>query len=620
MSIEPKAVGRSALRFVGSLWFAAVLLMLLLVGMACATVYESMYGTGRALAEFYTSWWFELLLGLLAVNLASAVALRYPFSRWHTGFVTTHTGIIITLAGAMVTEHFGVNGQIGVFEGDTVHEFRVSGAPALALRAQAEDRQASVDLAPSKFNGYRALRQVNSPTLILGDVGVTIREYLPDSEIRERITNDNPHLQFAIQVSLSPTGLDNPTWLFAGRTGKVGPLTAAFRVFDDEAELAHVLVSEPEAEGAPDSGGIVKVTYKKSSFEIPLQDALSNAMPIGETQYTIQALRYLPSALVVEGKVQNNPGGQPNPALEVEINGPAGKDTQWVFARFPNFRGMHGDQGEEDINVTFTAPQAKQHRRASAPIEVLAGPGDVLFARFETMGHGKRTEKLAVGTPIEAPWPGQKLTVLDRLDRARLVREMEPVEPIREDRVPAVLVNVRGGGQSNELWIQKYRPRSFTSGQTAYELTFGDKEIPLNFGVRLDHFEIGTYPGERRPRSFTSQITIIDPLSGGTESKVVSMNNPAKYGGYNFYQSSYRMGKTRTASFLSVARDPGLPIVFLGYGATMAGMVITLITRSIIYRRLGKKSKLDGTAVKSPAHLREPQELSTPVAVAATAE
>jgi cytochrome c biogenesis protein ResB len=227
---------------------------------------------------------------------------------------------------------------------------------------------------------------------------------------------------------------------------------------------------------------------------------------------------------------------------------------------------------------------------------------------------------LAIGTPIDAPWPGQKFTVLDRFDRARVVRDMEPVDPVREDRAPAVLVSVREGEQSNELWLQKYRPRSFTSGQTAYELSFGDKEIPLEFGVRLDRFEIGTYPGERRPRSFTSQITIIDPMSGGTESKVVSMNNPAAHGGYSFYQSSYRVGKARTASFLSVGRDPGLPIVFLGYIATMAGMVITLVTRSIIYRRMGKKSKPDETGVKSSARLRELQESSTPVAAAATAE
>lgn len=618
MSSEPKPSPRSAVRFVGSMWFAAVLLTLLLVGMACATVYESMHGTGRALSDFYLSWWFELLLALLAVNLGAAVVLRYPFSRWHTGFVITHMGILVTLAGALVTKHLGVNGQIGFYEGETVQGFRIPGAPALSLRASAEKRQASVDLIPWKFNGYRRLKQMSAPGLTLGNIDVEILEYLPDSEVSERIANDNPHPRTAVRVSLSPTGLENPVWLFADQNVRVGRLTAALRVFDNEAELARALAPEQQVES--ESGGMIKVAYKDSSFEIPLQDALDKAIPVGDTNRTLRALRYVSHALVEGAQVVNDPRRPPNPAIQVEVSGPDGKSTQWVFAKFPNFRGMHGNQGGEELKVTFAAPTTEQHRTASAPIVVFAGPGGALHARFETMGHGKKTQKLTTGTPVDSPWPKQKFAVLDRLDRARLVRDTEPVQPVREERVPAVLVNVVEGEESNKLWLQKYRPHSFKSGGTDYELSFGDKKIPFDFGVRLDRFEVGYYPGERRPRSFTSQITIIDPVSGGTRSAVVSMNNPAEYGKYNFYQSSYRLEKTRTASFISVAWDPGLPVVFVGYGATMAGMVITLITRSIIYRRTGQRSKSSHAGVKSPVRTRDPLESPKPVASAATVE
>ena len=59
---------RSILRSVGSLWFAAVLLVLLLVGMACATVVESTRGAEWALAQFYESWWFRLLMSRASKN------------------------------------------------------------------------------------------------------------------------------------------------------------------------------------------------------------------------------------------------------------------------------------------------------------------------------------------------------------------------------------------------------------------------------------------------------------------------------------------------------------------------------------------------------------------------
>jgi hypothetical protein len=54
------------------------------------------------------------------------------------------------------------------------------------------------------------------------------------------------------------------------------------------------------------------------------------------------------------------------------------------------------------------------------------------------------------------------------------------------------------------------------------------------------------------------------------------MNRPLKVGDYELYQSSYREGPQRTASFLSVSRDPGRPIVFAGYIVVLLGMVVVL--------------------------------------------
>ncbi|MHC4090994.1 MAG: cytochrome c biogenesis protein CcsA, partial [Planctomycetota bacterium] len=119
-------MSRSVFRAVGSLWFAAVLLILLLVAMACATVVESTsgpLGTELALDQFYQAWWFEALLALVALNVLAAALLRYPFSKRHIGFVVTHAGILVTLGGALVTKHFGVDGRIGLAEGDTAESF-----------------------------------------------------------------------------------------------------------------------------------------------------------------------------------------------------------------------------------------------------------------------------------------------------------------------------------------------------------------------------------------------------------------------------------------------------------------------------------------------------------------
>ncbi len=129
---------RSVLRAVGSLWFAAVLLVLLLVAMACATVVESTDGTERALADFYTDWWFKALLALVGVNVLAAMLLRFPFTRRHIGFVLTHGGIIVTLLGALVTQHHGVNGRVALAEGESADQFTAGGETLALARGPGE--------------------------------------------------------------------------------------------------------------------------------------------------------------------------------------------------------------------------------------------------------------------------------------------------------------------------------------------------------------------------------------------------------------------------------------------------------------------------------------------------
>ena len=110
----------------------------------------------------------------------------------------------------------------------------------------------------------------------------------------------------------------------------------------------------------------------------------------------------------------------------------------------------------------------------------------------------------------------------------------------------------------------------------------------MGFTLELRKFRIGKYPGETRPRSFESHVTVTDPTTAREQSTVISMNNPSKFGGYSLFQSSYRsagMGSPQMLSILSVARDPGMPIVFVGYFGTMAGMLVLLGTRFSQRRR-----------------------------------
>ena len=177
----------SLLRTVGSLWYAAVLLILLLVATACATVHESTRGTERALAEFYYSWWFETLLALLALNVLAAVIVRYPFTRRQIGFVVTHAAILVTLAGALVTDRFGINnGQVVLAEGETASDFTVP-IGTLTVKNRMSGSQTTIDLRSGDFGKFTPVDHPRAPVLTQGDLRVEIAQFLPDSDLSEQV-------------------------------------------------------------------------------------------------------------------------------------------------------------------------------------------------------------------------------------------------------------------------------------------------------------------------------------------------------------------------------------------------------------------------------------------------
>lgn len=107
----------------------------------------------------------------------------------------------------------------------------------------------------------------------------------------------------------------------------------------------------------------------------------------------------------------------------------------------------------------------------------------------------------------------------------------------------------------------------------------------LPFSVRLDAFEIDYYPGTRRPAMFRSRVTVRDAASGAEFPAVIEMNHELSHAGYRLFQSSYRQEPGRDQTILLVSRDPGQPIVFLGYALLVAGMATVLVTRIAQQRR-----------------------------------
>ena len=70
---------RQFLDLLSSLKLAAILLVLVVVGLSAGTIVESRAGVETAGRLVYYAWWFLGLQGLLAINVAASLADLFPW-------------------------------------------------------------------------------------------------------------------------------------------------------------------------------------------------------------------------------------------------------------------------------------------------------------------------------------------------------------------------------------------------------------------------------------------------------------------------------------------------------------------------------------------------------------
>ncbi len=564
---------KAVLKAVGSLWLAAVLLLLLMVAMGSATVYETIYGTEQAKAAFYFAGWFRYLLVLLGANVSAAIALRYPFRRRLLPFLITHAGILVILLGALLSEVIGLDGRISLAKGQRGDSFIVPGE-VITLKA-VRGAPATLEFGRGLKDPLKAVEQVKGARKSVDGVEIEVVRYLPDVRWEKRVLNDGPRPHLAMEVVLSGPQGENTAWLVAGEHGQLGDKHADLLEIRDPVGWQQLFDGETDT-----SKGIVRISHAEQTYDFPLEDCTDKAVPVGETGYTIRVLRYFPHATVGANRTIENASDRPvNPAIEAEIAGPDGVAKKIAFARFPGFHGRAGQDAAKDFKLLFLAAASQQESKG--PIEFLGGPTGEVAVRLTAAGSAPVIRLISVGEGIETPWPETTVRLLRRYDRARVQYEALPRSPIRKDRRQAVLLRIRDSAadSSQELWLEKYSERTIQAGGKAYRVTYSGRVIPLGFEIMLNQFTLGYYPGNARIRSYESNVTITDPATGGAFDCVVSMNRPVTFGGFTFYQSSYQKSGNDYATVLSVARDPGRPIVFVGYAAAMLGMVLLLVRR-----------------------------------------
>lgn len=134
------------------------------------------------------------------------------------------------------------------------------------------------------------------------------------------------------------------------------------------------------------------------------------------------------------------------------------------------------------------------------------------------------------------------------------------------------------------------KPATFTLDGLNFRMSYGSRQFQVPFNIKLRDFQLERYPGSMSPKSYASEITVIDKEK--TFDFRIFMNNVLDYRGFRFFQSSYNDKGEVEQTFLSVNHDRiGTYATYFGYILLFLALTFSLFARNSRFAFLENKMK-----------------------------
>ena len=138
--------------------------------------------------------------------------------------------------------------------------------------------------------------------------------------------------------------------------------------------------------------------------------------------------------------------------------------------------------------------------------------------------------------------------------------------------------------------LQISPPKVFTQDGLNFRLNYGSKQFQIPFSVKLRDFQLERYPGSMSPKSYASEITVVD--GEDVFDFRIFMNHVLDHKGYRFFQSSYNDQGEVEQTFLSVNYDrAGTWTSYAGYFLLFFGLIWTIFDKNTRFGALRKTLK-----------------------------
>lgn len=266
-----------------------------------------------------------------------------------------------------------------------------------------------------------------------------------------------------------------------------------------------------------------------------------------------------------ESEISESTASHDGPAVRFELENPNVNLTQWL-RRESRRNSSEVDLGPAKV-VLASQKRAPENRNEVLLITHENSPvlDYIIYNKDNTI---RKKGRVRQSETVDTGWMGMKFRLLRYLEHSK-----EVVTYVKSPTASPISTSaLRFTFQGQEYWLGLDSVIKLYLQDHMFVVSYGHKQLEMDFPMRLKEFQMGHYQGTDRASSYQSIIQI-----PGKPDITISMNKPLQYHGFTFYQSSFekdpQTGKP-TASILSVNHDPGRWIKYAGSMMIVFGCIV----------------------------------------------
>ena len=577
------------------------------------------------LFDIFESWWFAMLLGLIALNVIVGTFARAPWNLRDLGLVITHAGILIILAGALadylkakegyiyftygipeeqiawsiedqknqVRHNLPFRVRLDRFATEYYHELQVE---RVDWSRRNDGRPANGESAGSPFfvADTFPIRTGVPRVFEQGAIRVNVLDYKPRVFVKSKI-GDDPHgaVNPAVKVALynNPMGGRNffvqgnaEPWLFARdrRRDHIQIKSSRFEYVWAPSGLDYdrLLQTPP----VPDNGELVLRSGDGAPVRVRVMIGAEQTVEVAGRPVRIEFLSI--GSAIGDSKSVNldsNLQAGEEPVLFVRVDGkslPVPRDDSEFLSDFEILEG---------VSFRFDWPDTKDRGVRRIYRVVDADGREPVLVQLDPAGNAAVSPIGGVNRPALIGLKGGYLG-LDK--RVRSAIEQRAIHEVTDEQFLA-----EGGGSDDHL-LAAWADVEITgpNGQKLrQEMTPFDQPIFFDFDENGQPRYVFQLVKTKTARDWFSVLSVIDHDDRVVMTHNVQVNSPLRYGGYRFFQATAQpdRGDGLGISGISVTKNPGVIGMYTGYTVLTLGVCWIFFLKPILDRRRRRRRRVE---------------------------